>query len=126
MFSENLFYPFSAFSDQIQFDSDMEFYISPDVWREMETSYFLKDRIEISSLFNVFFDASSTKQNFIVPEESATIPDDLRNSVFTHVLLSKNDWRAISARPDIRNQLENTYGLFFDDRNMLVFLRLKP
>jgi hypothetical protein len=126
IFSEKLFYPFSVFSDQIKFDSDMEFYISPDVWREMETSYFLKDRIEISSLFNVFFDASSTKQNFIIPEESATIPDDLRDSVFTHVLLSENDWRAISARPDIRNQLENTYGLFFDDRNMLVFLKLKP
>jgi hypothetical protein len=126
IFSENLFYPFSVFSDQIQFDSDMEFYISQDVWREMETSYFLKDRIEISSLFNVFFDASSTKQNFIIPEESPDIPDDLLNSDLTHVLLSANDWWAISAKPEIRDQLEQKYVLFFDNKGLLVLLKPIP
>ena len=104
----------------------MEFYISPDVWREMETSYFLKDRIEISSLFNVFFDASSKKQNFIVPEESSDIPGDLINSDFTHVLLSASDWQAISALPEIRGQLENKYLLYSDDKNVLVFLKPIP
>ena len=126
IFSEKLFYPFSAFSDHINYSSDMEFYISPDVWREMETSYFLKDRIEISSLFNVFFDASSTKQNFIVPEESSDIPGDLINSDFTHVLLSAGDWQTISAKPEIRDQLENKYVLYFDDKNILVLLKPIP
>jgi hypothetical protein len=126
IFSGKLFYPFSVFSDQIQFNSDMEIYISPAVWREMETSYFLKDRIEISSLFNVFFDTSSTKQNFIVPEESSDIPDDLLNSNFTYVLISAGDWQEIAATPEIRDQLEQKYELFFDDKGILVLLKLIP
>jgi hypothetical protein len=125
-FSDKLFYPFSVFTGHINFSSDMEFYISPDVWREMETSYFLKDRLEISSLFNVFFDAGSTKYNFIIPEESSDIPGDLIKSDFTHVLLSTGDWQTISAMPEIRDQLENKYLFYSDDKNVLIFLKPKP
>jgi hypothetical protein len=124
--TEDLFYPFSAFSDQIHYTSDMEFFVSPDVWRKMGTFYSVKDRLEIASLFNVFFDAGSTKQNFIVPEESSDIPRDLGKSPFNYVLLSADDWRAISTHPEIGNQLEEEYSFFFDGRNILVLLKPKP
>ncbi len=124
--SERFFYPFASYENLIEYTPIMKFYISPDVWREMETSNFLKDRIEVSSLFNVFFDAGSTKHNFIVPEESSDIPGDLINSDFTHVLLSASDWQAISALPEISGQLENKYFIYSDDKNVLVFLKPKP
>ena len=123
--SERLIYPFTSFSGKIEFTSDMKFYISQDVWRKMETSYFLKDRVEISSLFNIVFNASSTKNNFITPNESATIPLDLDDSIYSSVLLSIDNWQAINTNQELITWIEENYTVYYDRANILILLKPK-
>jgi hypothetical protein len=123
IFSENLFYPFSAFSNRIRYTSNMKFLISPDVWREMDVSYFAKDRVEISSLFNVFFDSYSTKDNFAIPAGLIEIPDKLLDDTYSYALLSLDDWHEISGSPKDKLLLEQRYSVFVDEQDRIVLLK---
>ena len=124
IFSEKLFHPFSAFADEISNTPDMKFYISR-VW-PAEQSYYAKDRVEISSLFNVYFDTDSSKTNFIIPEEVSDIPADLRKSAYSYVLLRDEDWRAVLEEPGLEAFLEKDYRIFSDETGGLVLLKREP
>lgn len=124
-FSERLFYPFAIFSEQINYSPEIEFYISPNVWRMMETSYFTKDRLEISSLFNVYFDVSSTKNNFLIPKDFTEMSQKLSKSNFSYVLLSLNDWQTISSDQELKDLVAKRYHVYFEGENKLVLLKSK-
>lgn len=120
--SDNLFYPFSAFSDQIRYMPDMKFLISPDVWREMDSSYLVKDRVELSSLFNVYFDSRSSKENFEISDDLIEIPKKLLNDPYSYTLLSLDDWQKITGSPDYNSLLEQRYFVIVDNDNRIVLL----
>jgi hypothetical protein len=121
--SQLLFYPFSAFSDQIHYSSNMQMYFSWGTWVAVGMGQFAKDRNEISSLFNIYFDVGSTKTNFALPTGAADIPHDLLSTGYTYALLSLKDWNSITKNQSITSQLEQKYKIFLENRNLVVLLQ---
>jgi hypothetical protein len=123
--SGKMFYPFSSFSEEIRYSPDMRFYIADDVWETMGVSGYAKNQDELLSLFNVYFDASSTRENFPLIDKSVDKYQDLLASNYTYVLLSTIDWQNITADPQARTLLEQNYQVFFDQQGLLVFLKAR-
>jgi hypothetical protein len=123
--SQLLFYPFSAFPDQVHFSPDMQMYISPDTWVAVGMGQFAKDRLEISSLFNIYYDVDSVKTNFSLPTASMNIPTDLLSKNYSYALLSYKDWSNINQNQNITSQLEQKYQAVLENRNLVVLLKSK-
>jgi hypothetical protein len=123
--SQEIFYPFSAFSGQIHFTPAMLLYIQNNVWDLMGESEYAKDRNEIAAIFNVYFDASSTKENFVLSGNPSSIPSDLLANPYTDALISFAEWQRIAADPQIKSLLEQKYQAYFENKQVLVLLKAK-
>ena len=123
--SLEFFYPFIIFQDQIQFTPDMKMLVATDYWTTVGMSHMVKDRNEISGLFNVYFGVMSTRENFVLQAENSSTPAGLLSTNFSYALLSQKDWNLIVLDPAITAQLEAKYQIIPDSRNVLVLLRLK-
>ncbi len=120
--SQRLFYPFSAFRDQILYSPDMQLYVSLDTWNEVDMSAFVKDRNELSALFNIYFAASSRKTNFTLAAKQEDIDNDLLSSSYDYALLSHGEWKTITHDQALVSQLKQVYQVFLDEKNLVVLL----
>jgi hypothetical protein len=123
--SKLIFYPFSAFSDQFHYIPDMQIYVSRATWGDMGVGQFAKDPNEVASLFNIYFDSKSTKDNFTISTGLLNISYDLLSSNYTDALLSLEDWQTIASNLQTKSQLEQKYLVLFENQNRIVFLKAR-
>ena len=83
--------PFSEFEDEIVSDADMRFYATYAVFDRAELKIG-KNEDELLSLFNVYFDASTTRENFTYSENPQDISADILAEGFDYVLLTMDNW----------------------------------
>lgn len=120
-----LFYPFSAFQNLIQYTPDMRMYVSTNYWQPFGLGHLVKDRNEISSLFNVYYGVGSTRNNFELSTGLDAVVHDLLSQRNTYALLSLKDWKAIIQDQSVSSQLDNYYQAFLESKRLLILLKLK-
>ncbi|HSB67234.1 MAG TPA: hypothetical protein VLD65_11695 [Anaerolineales bacterium] len=124
-YSQELFYPFSAFPDQIHYTADMRMYVSLNIWNLMGMSAYVKDRNELSAVFNIYFNARSSIDNFTLTDGSTDIAQDLLSTNYNYALLSREDWQVATQEEGMASRLEQIYQVFQEDTQRVVLLKLK-
>jgi hypothetical protein len=127
--ANQIFYPFSAFSNQIKFSPNMKFYISSSINNEQQM--LLKRADEVSSIFNVYFGEDSTVENFINPiiynikKGELFFLDPLESLPamnFDYALITANDWIRIKDNKQLYALISNNYEIIFDDQGVIGLL----
>lgn len=123
--AKQLFYPFSAFHDQIQYTPQMRMYVSTSYWQPIGLSHLIKDRNEVSAIFNVYYGVDSSRNNFEISTGLYTMPQDLLSMNYSYALLSLKDWKAITQDQGVSAQLKDNYQVFQENMGLVVLLKLK-
>ena len=127
--ANQIFYPFSAFSEEIKYSPTMKFYISSSINKEQQM--LLKRADEISSIFNVYFSEDSTVENFINPiiynikKGELFFLDPLESLPamnYDYALISANDWIRIKDNVQLYALISNNYEIIFDDQGVIGLL----
>jgi hypothetical protein len=117
---QNKYYPFSAFAGQVRFTVPMRMYVSKDIPTSFGMLSLNVD--ELLSMFNVYFDASSVRRNFVYSKSSQPIPEAISQQNFDYVLLTAQNWADIQASPDSLAKLTNAYQVFPEPTGRLFLL----
>ena len=127
--ANQIFYPFSAFSDQIIYFPNMKFYISSNINKEQQM--LLKRADEVSSIFNIYFSEDSSVENFINPiiyniKKGELFYLDPLESLpamnYDYALITSNDWSRIKDNAQLFALISNNYELIFDDQVVIGLL----
>ncbi len=113
--------PFSEFESEIEFFPEMRFFASYHAFRASKTDM-VKNIDELLSLFNVYFDAQSTRESFVFQEDNQNISEDLLFEDFDYILLSSVDWMRVQRNEDNLEQMLERYQVYFGDGERLVLL----
>jgi hypothetical protein len=119
----NNYYPFSTFASQIHFAVPMKMYVSTDITPRLGMLSLNVD--ELLSMFNVYFDASAVRRNFVYSKTSQPIYAAITGQNFDYVLLTAQDWAQIEANSTGLVKVENTYQVFQEPSDRLVLLKPK-
>jgi hypothetical protein len=115
------FYPFSTFEGQIKVSPDMKMYVSSAIPEKL--NMLDRDRNALMSIFNIHFRAGVENSAFTYSQSQSTILDDLVTNQFDYVLLTDQDWQAISTSETYTLMLGQNYTAVHDQRQSLVLLR---
>jgi len=126
--SQQAFYPFSAFKEELQYTPHMRAYVVLPLWETVGFASITKNLDEVICAYNVYFNAYATRENFYVTWQ--TDPQALLNDIltgdYTHVLLRLSDWQNITEDfPQAYPSLTQRYDLFSEPGNLLVLLKAK-
>ena len=83
--------PLMDFEPDIQFTPEMRFYATSNTFTRAELRI-VKDHIELMSLFNVLFAASSTAENFTYADNPDDVPADITAEMYDYVLMTDDEW----------------------------------
>ena len=119
----NNYYPFSTFAGQIHFAVPMKMYVSTDITPRLGMLSLNVD--ELLSMFNVYFDASAVRRNFVYSKTSQPIYAAITGQNFDYVLLTAQDWAQIGTNSTGLVKVENTYQVFQEPTHRLVLLKPK-
>jgi hypothetical protein len=119
----NNYYPFSTYAGQIKFSVPMKMYVSTDITPRLGMLSLNVD--ELLSMFNVYFDASSVRRNFVYSKSTRPISTDITGQNFDYVLLTAQDWTQIEANPDSLAKVKNVYQVIQEPTNRLILLKAK-
>jgi hypothetical protein len=114
--------PLSEFEDKITFSSEMRFYAINTVF-EGASIRIGKDINELMVLFNVYFDASATRENFTFVFAPHDIYPDIVVEVYDYVLITHAEWQDIENSPQQFDAVTGLYDAFFSTSNRLVLLK---
>jgi len=121
--SDLTFYPYSSFSEEIHFQQDMKMFVSFNAWKVLGVSGYCNTLDDVLDLFNIYFNASSTRNNFTVSSDPTLISSIVTSTSYSYILISEGDWQAI---PDSEQSiLEQRYIQIEDKQSLLVFLQAK-
>lgn len=123
--SQKIFYPFLAFSDEINYTPNIKMLISLNAWQAVGQPYFTKNVDEVLDVFNVYFKADSTRSNYTIEMDQSAVKVDILNSDYDYVLISMGDWQFLSSDPLTNRILEQKYQVYFEPRNFVVLLKEK-
>jgi hypothetical protein len=127
--SNLVYYPYSAFKDEIHFTPGMKMFVSFDAWNTLGVGGYCNTTDDVRDIFNVVFDASSTRSNFTVPyylakyATQSELDADATQASYTYLLLSTEDWHKLPSAE--RLTLEQHYTLSEDPLGRLEFLKTK-
>ena len=116
--------PFSEFEDEIEYYPEMRFFASYHAFRASRVDM-VKNIDELLSLFNVYFDAQSSRENFTFVEDTINISDILQEADYDFILLSALDWLRVQRDPELFAQLLEQYQVNFGDDERLVLMVAK-
>lgn len=120
-----VFYPFSSFSKQIVFTPQMRMYISTDTWGAVGNPYYTKNIDKVISVFDVYFDAYSTRGNFTYSNFNIDDAPAILSSNYTYLLLARADWRLLAKNPNATSLVQQKYQVFFDPQMIIVLLKAR-
>ncbi len=125
-------YPFSAFNSEIQYSPGMVLYVSSSMYKEYQMLTLKKD--ELRSMFNVYFRANATVDNFILPidydyamgilvykDPLETIPALNYDLAF----LTAHDWIQVQGIPDLFALVTANFEVIPDDQQAFFLLKRK-
>jgi hypothetical protein len=121
--TQRLFHPFATFAEDITYQEDMRFYSSQNVWAELNMSHFGKDPNEVASMFNLYFDARSNKDQYTLSTDPLEILAQAQTTDYNYILLSSQDWQTIAAQPTAQTQWLQKYQPILDPVHGLVLLK---
>lgn len=114
--------PFAAFEDEIRITEDMRYYITYDVL-DQHALKIGKNVDELVSLFNVYFDASTTRDNFNYVEAPTGISDALLDETYDFALLTMDDWIAMQEPADKLDLVKEIYEVQIEPGGDFVLLQ---
>ena len=126
---EQIFYPFSVFANRIQFDPGMKFLVSSNINKEYQM--LLRREDELRSIFNVYFRADASIDNFINQIRYTSTTQNLQyedplpgieKMDYDYGLITSSDWERIRKIHGLSDQLLVKYNLFFDDQKSIALL----
>lgn len=129
---QQLFYPFSAFADDIRFSPEMKLYISPSINKEQ--LMLLRRVDEVNSMFTIYFDRASSYDNFIYPVKYDPLKDiiDFTDPLLTlpdmnydYALITVTDWERVKGDTGLYGALSNAYAIKYDDQHIIALLMKK-
>jgi len=116
--------PFVAFEEEIDFTRETTFYMTYDVFDQHELKIG-KNVDELVALFNVYFDASATRDNFIYKEGPTDITGDLLSGAYDYALVTMDDWIAMQEPEEKLSQVKAAYEVVFGSGGDFVLLTAK-
>jgi hypothetical protein len=119
-FVNHRFYPFSTFAKQISFTQDMQVYVSSNLHEQLDM--LSTDKNEVVAMFNVYFDSHARNTNFKVSSTSGVIPQNLRQGSYKYILLTLQDWQALTDNSSNLSWLKANYNYFEDPENLVILL----
>jgi len=120
---EERFYPFSAFSQQIQPSEDMIMCIAPAMTLNREM---LSDNLdELLSMVNVYFDQRTSRGNYQYFSSTQAIPAQLDQYNCDYALMKTDEWTAATEDVGEKQAILQNYQVTFDPKNILVLLTRK-
>lgn len=113
-------YPFVQFEDDIHYTPAMRLYLSNAIPEEIRM--LSNNRDQLLSLFNLYFRASSERDNFTIGSVIQEILDDLFDGYYDYVLLTAGDWEIINQEPGDWAKIDTIYGVRSSGDPELFFL----
>ncbi len=120
---DQVYAPFITYQDTIQYSDGMKVFISNGIATEYQM--LTSDRNELSAMFNIFFNARTSQQNFVIGFEPEKMASTLTTREFEYVLLAQADWQRISQDADALAHIQNQYTLFTEPDGKLFLLDKK-
>jgi hypothetical protein len=127
-----MYYPFSAFSQDIKYSENMRMYISPTLPAHYQM---LMRRIEeVRSMFDIYFHVYTKIENFIYPTKfdpdtqaySFTEPvDSIKAMNYDQAIIAYEDWQLLQQKPASFEMVTAKYNFKIDKHSEVVFLSLK-
>jgi hypothetical protein len=127
-----LLYPFSVFSNKINYSPTMKLYISSSIYKENQMLSLQND--ELRSMFNVYFRENANLGNFINPiiydkskgELSYLDPmDSLPEINYDYAIITANDWNRIRQDFKLFSLISSNYEFTLDDQGSIGLLTKK-
>ncbi len=127
-----MLYPFSAFNSEIQYSPDMVLYVSSSMYKEYQMLTLKKD--ELRSMFNVYFRANATVDNFILPidydyAKGILVYNDpletLPSMNYDLAFLTAHDWSQVQGIPDLLALVTANFEVIPDDQQAFFLLKRK-
>lgn len=114
------FYPFSAFSSQIEPSDDMIMCIAPAMTLDR---YMLSDNVdELLSMFNVYFDKQTSRSNFKYFSSPQKIPTQLDQYHCKYALMTTSEWETAAEDKIAKQAVLQSFRASIDPENILVLL----
>ncbi len=114
--------PLSEFEEEISFFPEMRFYSIDSVF-EGARIRIGKDINELMVLFNVYFDASATRENFTFVHAPHDVYPDIVDEVYDYVLITNVEWQEIESNPQQYDTVTNLYETLFSHTGQWVLLK---
>jgi hypothetical protein len=118
---QEIIYPFRVFFGEIQYSPTMRLATSKNVWDSSIT----KNIDEFMSLFNVYFDAGTTRQSFIFSDDIDQLVSQARDQNFNYILITTDEWNHVLSEPSVVADLQGAYRVLTDDQGKFVLLTRK-
>ncbi|MFW5713075.1 MAG: hypothetical protein ACOCYU_00205 [Brevefilum sp.] len=121
---EQVVFVFSEYEDIIDYEPDMRFYAVDTVFTK-SVLRIGKNIDELVALFNVYFDARATRENFVYAEEPQDVADDILAEEYDYVLMASENWRAVKRNGEKLNQVLERYQPHENSTGIFVMLTLR-
>jgi hypothetical protein len=118
---EETIYPFKAFSGEIQYFPALRLATSTNVW----ISDLPKNIDEFMCLFNVYFDAGTTRESFIFTADLDQLISQAMDQDFDYILITTEEWNRILSEPSLLTDIQGSYRILTEDRGKIVLLTRK-
>lgn len=102
--------PFSEFDEYIECTLDTRFYVTYDVFDQSPLNI-IKNIDELLCLFNIYFDASTTRDSFNYVEEPEDISSDILAEDYDYVLTTINHWKDMQTDQEQITKIYQNYEL---------------
>jgi hypothetical protein len=113
--------PFAEFEAESNFADAESLYLTHRVFDGPELKI-VKNEDELLALFNVYFDASATRQKFTYKQDPADISGDLLSESYDYALITMDDWIGMQAPEDKLNKVKEVYEVLFGSGGDFVLL----
>ena len=113
--------PFAIFEEEISFSEEMTFYVVNNVFKGKIP--IMKNIDEVLSMFNIYFDVHSVRENFIYVEGENVNYSEILVSNPSLALLTMGDWRSIQNTSNLSESIEEKYRVIVGPDNKYVLLK---
>ncbi|MEZ0397252.1 MAG: hypothetical protein ABWK53_12590 [Anaerolineales bacterium] len=122
------FYPFSQFAAHIEVAPATRIYVDSDISAYVQESNRLQvpmlatDRNELTSMFNVYFDARAGASQFSLSSSPEEIAADLLAGDYDYAFLTVPHWSSLAGQPEVAARLQQQYQLYTEPQGLVVLL----
>ena len=116
--------PLAEFGEVIEFFPEMQFYATDSAFTKTNLRM-VKDEVELFNLFNVYFDASSTRDNFVYVETPRDVYTDLVDGQYDFALMGAEHWDNVVRYSENLDFVLDRYQVHTGASGLFVLLTLQ-